>query len=234
MIRFQDVVRKKNFSELPLPIEYQDIKAADNLTKEQSYSFWDDLFKDFEKEQDANDIDENKLIAEVFGRFEDEFDFDFEIDNELQVVLDKFNNDKWDMISESERKALIEELSSKIGERLGLEKMPEVRFFDGAENICGAYNPQDNSIEINRNIFSNPKEVVDTVAHEMRHAYQHQHALNPESHLDLLYKCNFENYISPIQLADGKYLFFTDYQDQLVEAEARAYASLFSGKEVLA
>ena len=234
MIRFQDITRKRDFAELPLPVEYQDIKAADNLTKAQSYSFWDNLFEDYRKEQDTSDIDEKDLIAEVFGRFEDEFDFDFETDEDLQVVLDKFSNDKWELFSESEQKALVEELASKIGELLGLEKMPEVHFFEAAENVCGLYNQQDNSVEINSSNFSNPRDVIDTVAHEMRHAYQHQHALNPESHLDLLYKCNFENYISPIQLADGKYLFFTDYQDQLVEAEARSYASLFSGKEVLA
>ena len=52
-----------------------------------------------------------------------------------------------------------------------------------------------------------------------------------ETWQDTLYKLNFENYISPISLADGKYLFFTDYQDQLVEAEARAFANIFTNKE---
>ena len=65
----------------------------------------------------------------------------------------------------------------------------------------------------------------------MRHAYQHQRATHQETLLDKLYQLNFENYISPVPLADGKYLFFTDYQDQLVEAEARAFANIFTDKE---
>ena len=97
---------------------------------------------------------------------------------------------------------------------------------------CGAYLPGANVIEINRNTLADPKEVVDTVAHEARHAYQHQRAVLQETKQDILYRINFENYISPIPLADGKYLFFTDYQDQLVEAEARAFANIFRDKEV--
>ena len=48
-----------------------------------------------------------------------------------------------------------------------------------------------------------------------------------------LYKVNLDPdfYISPVLLPNGKYLFFTDYYDQLVEAEARAYANAFLKKE---
>ena len=103
---------------------------------------------------------------------------------------------------------------------------------DGQNGACGAFVPEENKIEINRTILTDPKEVVDTIAHEMRHAYQHQRAEMLETWQDFLYRLNFENYISPVSLADGKYLFFTDYQDQLVEAEARAFANIFTHKEV--
>jgi hypothetical protein len=45
---------------------------------------------------------------------------------------------------------------------------------------------------------------------------------------DALFKCNFENYITPLQLPDGGYLNFTDYYDQYVEVDARAFANLFT------
>jgi hypothetical protein len=231
MVNFRDSAGINDTNEPPSPLEYHDIKTADSITKEQAFDFLDNIFADFADGQEVNNIDEDTLITEIFGRSEDEFTFDFEIDDDIQTVLDKFSSDNWENISEAERKACIAELSSLIAEKLGLHAVPEIRYFDGAENACGTYNQQDNSIGINRNLFSEPQEIVDTLAHEMRHAYQYQCALNPETPLDLLYKCNFEYYISPIQLADGKYLLFIDYQDQLIEAEARAFASLFSGKE---
>ena len=80
--------------------------------------------------------------------------------------------------------------------------------------------------------MNDPDELIDTIAHELRHAFQHQKAMAPESALDMLYRVNFDNYISPLPLGDGKFLFFADYQDQLVEVEARAFAKQFSKMEV--
>lgn len=110
---------------------------------------------------------------------------------------------------------------------MGLQNPPVVEFFDGPQDSCGAYNFATNTISINRALFDDPAEVVDTVAHETWHAYQHQRANMMETKQDYLYKLNFDNYLSPITLGDGKYLLFTDYQEQLVEAEARAFASIF-------
>ena len=80
---------------------------------------------------------------------------------------------------------------------------------------------------INSCNFDNPQEILDTVAHEVRHAYQFQRAQNPKEEIDYLYAYNFENYITPY-VTDGGYVNFTDYQDQLIEAEARAFANLFN------
>ena len=49
--------------------------------------------------------------------------------------------------------------------------------------------------------------------------------MNPELYIDLLYVYNFTHYISPYVDEDG-YLNFIDYQDQLIEAEARAFVLL--------
>ena len=47
-------------------------------------------------------------------------------------------------------------------------------------------------------------------------------------------KCVSCNYISPLFTENGDCILFTDYQDQLVEAEARAFANLFDGKDMVA
>ena len=115
---------------------------------------------------------------------------------------------------------------------LGLKERPDISYYDADKNDCGVYNQATHSVELNRSLLNDPDELIDTIAHELRHAYQHQKAMIPESELDLLYRVNFDNYISPVPLGDGKFLFFTDYQDQLVEVEARAFAKQFSKMEV--
>lgn len=232
MIRFQDTAEKKDNSELLSSTAFQDIKPTGVMSNDEAISFLDGLFSVDPESQDVYSIDEESLLAEIFGRYEDEFDFDFELDDEIQTVLDRFGASSWEKMADSERVDAITELAAVIGKKLGLEEEPEIQFYDGRDGSCGAYLPGENKVEINRNIMDDPKEVVDTVAHEMRHAYQHQRAGLQETWQDTLYKLNFENYISPIPLADGKYLFFTDYQDQLVEAEARAFAIIFTDKEV--
>lgn len=76
--------------------------------------------------------------------------------------------------------------------------------------------------------FNDSSELVNTIAHEMRHAYQEYRAGLLETREDELYRVNLDNYISPVQLPEGGWLFFTDYQDQYVEVDARAFANLFT------
>ena len=227
MIRFKETTEKEEKTEL---LSQHEFSTVDGTKIEDAKSFWDDLFS-ISDEQSSFEVDEAALLSEIFGRYEDEFDFDFEFDDELKELLQSFEITSWERVPDAEKRLLIEELVCKISERLGLNETPEIRYFEGSDGLCGAYSHADNTIEINTKILVSPREVVDTVAHESRHAYQHQKAIKPESWIDYLYRVNFDNYISPICLADGKYLFFIDYQDQLVEAEARAFANLFHDKE---
>ena len=232
MIRFQDAVEKKDDSELLSSTNFQDIKPTGSMSMEEAVSFLDGLFSLDAESQDLYSIDEESLLAEIFGRYEDEFDFDFELDDEIQLVLDRFDSTKWKRLSDTERTVAIQDLATVLGKKLGLDEEPKIQLYNGRDGSCGAYLPWNNTIEINRNTLHDGREVIDIVAHEMRHAYQHQRALCQETLQDKMYRLNFENYISPVPLADGKYLFFTDYQDQLVEAEARAFANIFPHKEV--
>lgn len=53
------------------------------MSSEETMSFLDGLFSVNPESQDTYSIDEKSLLAEIFGRFED--DFDFELDDEVQV-----------------------------------------------------------------------------------------------------------------------------------------------------
>ena len=79
--------------------------------------------------------------------------------------------------------------------------------------------------------LEDPKELLNTIAHELRHAFQRQSADNPHSDIDYIYLMNLKNYISPIILHNGKCILYTDYYNQFVEAEARAFANLFGREE---
>ena len=111
-----------------------------------------------------------------------------------------------------------------LAAKLGLEEIPEIVLFDGPEHLLGTFVEGKGEVEINQALMDNPKALVNTLAHEMRHAYQYEHAMNPQCWTDILYRINFDNYITPE-------MSFEDYQDQLVEAEARAFAKLFAPKE---
>lgn len=224
MILFQDGREKQDATSSKSLDGFKDIKSVESPSAEKLREFWDGIFG--KKDTYTPDINEN-LFPEVFGRSSDEFHFDFDMGKILRECLEKFNADRWSKMSESEQTNTIKEFSAELSKKLGLLNPPTVSFFDGPKDSCGAYNPGTNVITINRALFDEPAEVVDTIAHETWHSYQHQRAKILENKQDYLYKLNFANYISPTSLGDGKYLFFTDYQEQLVEAEARAFANIF-------
>lgn len=228
MIKFGDVSSELQKNSLEDTNAYKEIKPQEALSKEMADDYWDNLF---ENEIETPEFDD-ELLFSVFDRSEDEFDFDFEISDDIIELLQKIKGSEWAYLDDAEKADTIEALSDKISEMLGLKERPDISYYDADKNDCGVYNQATHSVELNRSLLNDPDELIDTIAHELRHAYQHQKAMIPESELDLLYRVNFDNYISPLPLGDGKFLFFTDYQDQLVEVEARAFAKQFSKMEV--
>ena len=228
MIRFSGFEVVSEQSELvQQPDRFRDIKPETGITDEEAQEFWDNFFS----KPIINDISEESIIQDVYGRSEEEFLFDFEIETpELKKLLYEFSRTCWDELLEDEKIKRIDRLASTIADILGVEEKPQIEFYNSRICDCGAYDPDTNTIAINKANFINPAEIVDTIAHEMRHAYQFQRAKNPENYIDLLYAYNFTNYINPYIDKDD-YVNFTDYQDQLIEAEARAFAKLFVVKE---
>ena len=223
MIRFSDVTEKGITHE---KLENNtEIKPSGSMTDQETDAFWK---AEYQKAHDEVSLDEyDTLLSEVFNRSEDELDIDFVIGDKLVKLLDQFSPETWEYTDDSEKDEIISEFVSALSEDLGLEDMPEVAVFDD-DDAYGFYSPSDNTINLNRQYFDNPVELVNTIAHEMRHAYQEYRAGLLETREDALYRVNLDNYISPIPLPGGGWLFFTDYQDQYVEVDARAFANLFT------
>ena len=204
-----------SFSEVPM--------FNSDIFPEEAMAFWD---KQFESVPEIS-------MKDILNRSEDEFSFDYDLSN-MKELMDKFDNSKWADLSEDERMDLVEQLVSKIADILGLNEIPEVMYFEDDPSNCGCYYSDLNILGINICELSDPKELINTIPHELRHAFQEQRALNPETEMDYKYLTNFKNYVSPLFTENGDCILFTDYQDQLVEAESRAFANLFSGEEMVA
>ena len=76
------------------------------------------------------------------------------------------------------------------------------------------------TIFINAKNLEDAKETADTIAHEMRHAYQYVRAEELIESRDLLYSIGFIRYIQPAQNQSL-------YEQQLVETDARDYAQRY-------
>ena len=165
--------------------------------------------------QNVDSTDAVDSLSCIFGIHEDNVEFEYFPSNEVISTLKKFTTDAWVHMDQSEKMTCIDELVASISKDLDLNDKPYVVISDSIESH-GAYVSEDNVIIISSKDINDPKEIVNTIAHEMRHAYQHERADIGETTEDVLYKLNFDNYIQPD--------FFYDYYNQYVEVEARVFA----------
>lgn len=226
MIKFGEQAEASEKSHADLSEKYKYIKPVEKMSDAEVDDFWDSEFA-MEKEEQEMDV-YDKLLSEIFNRSEEEIAINFDIDGALQEILHKFALGKWQDTSDAEKTSAIRQLVKEVGNRLGLEKLPAVEIFEGENEPYGNFDPLNNTINLNKQYFDDPKELVNTITHELRHAYQNMRAEVFETWEDALYNCNFDNYISPMPLPGGGYLFFVDYQDQYVEVDARAFANKFT------
>lgn len=224
MGKFDDV--KELHEDTDIDAGYKDITPTENYSDSEIDDFWESEFRDAEAENEIDPYDE--LVSEAFNRSEDELDIDFDIDSNLSGLLESFSPEVWRDLDEDDRYSFAKEFADALGEKMGLTDSPEIVLADRENGTYGGYIPSKNCIEINRMYLDDPKELIDTIAHEMRHAYQHYRADVLETREDALFRVNFDNYITPLELPGGGYLMFYDYWNQYVEVDARAFANKFT------
>ena len=159
----------------------------------------------------------NEYTSGYTGEEYTNFSKDSGSESQLDSTLENFREDKWNDLSVEEQKQSMSDLADHVADVTGNENPPEIVYSDMPEGMCGSYNPETNTIEINENMLHDPMESADTIAHEMWHAWQQQCANDPSSEKGREYQEGFDNYISP------EYD-FEAYENQMVEAEAREFA----------
>lgn len=206
---------------------YFNIKSVESISDQEASDF---IAKEFEKAHIETEFGSyDRLLSEVYNRSEEELNIKFDIGDNVLAILDKFRLENWSVMDSPERTSAIKDLVKTVGKELGLNKIPELVISDDKkDDAYGSFNPEKNTITLNSNYFDNPVELVDTITHELRHAYQHMRAEALESKEDALFKVNIDNYISPLPLPAGGCLYFMDYLNQYVEVDARAFANLFT------
>ena len=179
---------------------------------------------------DPSEIDYDEVFEGL-----DSYDFDGvdylqdteRLDNSLTV----FQPEQWQEMDLNQQKEAMTELAEYVQEVTGLENPPTIEFYNNpVDGDYGGYMASTNTLSVNEHMLYDSNEAADTVAHELWHAYQHERAMNPQSAKDYQYQYNFDHYISPKRDIFGRFVNFTEYQDQLVEAEARAFAEQFKGR----
>lgn len=152
-------------------------------------------------------------------------DFPIDTDSErLNDSLENFDKSTWENLSLDEQKDSMKNLADYIVDVVGYNTPPNIKYYNNNQNgDYGGYDADTNTLRINEYMLYNSEEAADTIAHELWHAHQHECAMNPRCARDYQYQYNFENYIPP-ELGQEA------YENQLVEAEARAFAAQFKDK----
>ncbi len=163
---------------------------------------------------------------------EQESAVDLQMRQELWDILQdpKYSEAAWANYSEDERKQILTEYYSEVMRVYGLEGVDaEINWdsslqFDSNGITYGYYRHSDKSVTLNPNVLSDPTvsyHLLQTVGHELRHAYQHAAIDNPTRYqvtqetIDT-WKYNFDNYIK----SDED---FSRYVSQPVEVDARNF-----------
>lgn len=215
---FSDPYQKPDFEELLQERQVSEGLAANGQDMPQDIS---------EETPTVTDLPNEINYDEVFEGLDD-YDFDgidYATDTErLDSSLENFDSSTWEGLSLDEQKAAMTDLADYVKDVIGFDNPPAIVYYNNpVDGDYGGYSPGSNTLEVNEYMLYNNEEAADTVAHELWHAYQHQRANNPQSAKDYQYQYGFDNYIRP---EDD----FAGYQDQLVEAEARAFAQQFKDR----
>ena len=198
---------------------FKNIESASGFSVEDSMSFWDDKLNNKYQEYEEN---YSEYLTELYNRSEDEFNYNIEVDDELKDSVAKFESENWSQMNDGEKKDAIKDTMSHIAKNLDLSTIPKLKFYKDGLGPDGYYNPYNNHLNINieKTFLSDSKELLNTLVHELRHAFQHERADMLETKEDALFRCNMDNYIDPDKS-------FYAYDNQYVEVEARAYTAVF-------
>lgn len=149
---------------------------------------------------------------------------DFETVEAVEALreIDDLQFENWYRLREIDKVGVLQQAENRLAE-LQRRSPAEVLMVDCEPNVYGGYNYGTNQIEISSHLLrsNDVKEVVDTIAHEGRHAYQYQATMFPEIHHDRNevreWRKNFFNYMRQEDYG------YELYRSQPLEADAWKY-----------
>ena len=210
----EDLYEESQDLDTPIEIMSEDMIADDEVS--------DSL-------ENLPDINYDEIYDEIQQESLQEGFEDFPIDTDSERLydsLENFDKSTWENLSLDEQKDSMKNLADYIVDVVGYDTPPDIKYYNNNQNgDYGGYDADTNTLRINEYMLYNSEEAADTIAHELWHAHQHERAMNPRCARDYQYQYNFENYIPP-ELGQEA------YENQLVEAEARAFAAQFKDKLV--
>ena len=169
---------------------------------------------------------------------------DARMQQQIQALCetDRFSEETWAAASGEERRKILQEYMRKLTEIMGIKINTKIDFSSrppsGGYITNGSYTHATKSVYINGYIIDNYSaersyELMTTMVHELRHAYQHAAVDNPTKYqvsqetIDI-WSDSFDNYRGSdrIMREDGvsKEEAYQRYRDQAVEVDARAFA----------
>lgn len=90
-----------------------------------------------------------------------------------KFALNAFQSDSWNGLSNEEKKQLLKDFEWDYAQSIQLKAIPTIKEINST-NLYGGYSPKVNCITINLSKLDNPYEALDTIVHEVNHAYQCQ------------------------------------------------------------
>ena len=189
----------------------EELNQIERPPKERQIESWQDWYRDSSVtvSRDFCDVDEFESRTS------------WSVQNFLE--RDIYREPSYSEASTEQRAEYIKDFHNNFCELSGYSR--NLHFSDSMEpNNLGAFDPVTKRIDLNAELLcnANPKEVMETVMHESRHAYQDFAINNPEkvsvnSDTIATWKYNFDHYISPEYDYEAYYY-------QPIEADANDFA----------
>ena len=158
---------------------------------------------------------------------------DLYMQNEIFALLDSpaYNKTVWNQSTIEQRKNILTKYLAELALIYGVKVSSNINFYSDSLSTRGSYSHSRKMVSINENYLSRSDgyQIMQTMIHEMRHAYQHAAVEDPGSYKVSAetikrWKDNFANYKST---GDGGTTYI-QYVSQPVEYDAKNFAKQYS------
>lgn len=163
-----------------------------------------------------------------------EKEYDLYMQNRIFNLLKtkEYNKETWAKASVEKRKQILQKLLQRLMEIFGVNISSEIIFESLGSGTRGMYSEKKKSVYINIDYLSRPDsyQIMQTMIHEMRHAYQHAAIENPDSYnvSKETIKQWSENFnINNYKSTNNGYT-FEEYVSQPIEYDAKNFAKQYS------